>query len=91
VGYFSCTESNAFPVLDAASAVGNGIGLAYILSNRDKNTYESTTLGDSEVGALVFGTGTILYTISAFNGFATVDECRSAKEEWGDRISLDHN
>jgi hypothetical protein len=77
LAYFSCTESNTLPWLDAVWAGLNVAGSFAALANPNEAARD-----------LAVSTGIMWFTISgysAWDGFEETKECRQAKHLWAER------
>jgi hypothetical protein len=70
--YFSCTQSNTMPVLDAIWAGLNGLGAAVALSA------DESTLQDRNQTVAVGAAWLVVSGLSARTGFRRTNQCRAA-------------
>lgn len=83
--YFSCTESNAFPIIDGVAAVLSGIHTFLVVGDRDAYD-DKYGLGASSQTLMGLGTvATLGYGFAALEGSNRTDNCRDAKRDWAER------
>lgn len=83
MNYFSCTESDAGPVLDAVWAGLNAAGAVAIAVDPDEYEYNYDV--SSTTGILVGTAWTIFSGSAAMTGFHKTQNCREAKRALADR------
>jgi hypothetical protein len=75
--YFSCTESNAAPILDV---IGAGLGvLSAVVIAADKEAYEDATGGTAGGVIAIYLVWAGVLAGSASVGFKKTEKCRAAK------------
>ena len=77
--YFSCTESNAGPIIDIVWASLNGIGTIGIASDMDAYEYAELSIASGVAWAILSGT-------AAATGFKKTKQCRLARQELAARL-----
>lgn len=89
LAYFSCTEGNPGPILDAIGAGLSVVGAAMIAA--DPDSYESDYGTGAGGGFAVNVAAAALLIPSAVVGFKKTKQCRAAKQELAVRLTKQSN